>query len=175
MNKRLGFFILAVLLQAVIVAVVPAKHIHARVTGKLVTIKTAPVDPYDFLSGYHVVLSYEISRPEGFDPQRRNRERYNGDVYVVLKEGEDGIWSAGAMHDKWPQDIAEGCIVIKGKKTYRGINYGIESYFIPEENRSVIEKDLRKNQRQAKAQIKIDKFGNAALVRLIIDDRVYEY
>ena len=64
---------------------------------------------------------------------------------------------------------------VKGKKTYRGIEYGIESYFIPEENRSVIEKDLRKNRRQAKAQIKVDKYGNAALVRLMIDDRVYEY
>ncbi len=175
MNKRTTFFILAVLLQAVIIAAVPAKQIHARVTGKLITIKTAPVDPYDFLSGYHVVLSYEISRPEGFDSQRRRRMRRNVDVYVVLKEGEDGVWSAGSMHDQWPEEVAEGCIVIKGKRTYRGINYGIESYFIPEENRSVIENDLRKNRRQAKAQIKVDKFGNAALVRLIVDDRVYEY
>ncbi len=151
MNKRSGFFILAVLLQAAIIAAVPAKHIRARATGKLITIKTAPVDPYDFLSGYHVVLRYEISRPEGFDSQWQNRNRRNTDVYVVLKEGEDGVWSAGLMHDKWPEDIAEGCIVIKGKKTYRGIEYGIESYFIPEENRSVIEKDLRENRRQAKA------------------------
>lgn len=171
MNKRSIFFIVAVLLQAVIIAAVPAKQIHARATGKLITIKTAPVDPYDFLSGYHVVLSYEISRPEGFDlPRWRNT-----DVYVVLKEGADGVWSAESMRYKWPEDIAEGCIVIKGKKTYRGIEYGIESYFIPEENRSVIEKDLRKNRRQAKAQIKVDKYGNAALIRLMIDDRVYEY
>ena len=175
MNKRSIFFIVAVLLQAAIIAAVPAKQIHARVTGKLVTIKTAPVDPYDFLSGYHVVLSYEISRPEGFETQRKRRNRSNADVYVVLKEGEDGVWSAGAMHDQWPEEVAEGCVVIKGKRTYRRIEYGVESYFIPEENRSVIEKDLRKNRRQAQAQIKVDKYGNAALVRLMIDDRVYEY
>ena len=51
----------------------------------------------------------------------------------------------------------------------------MEHYFIPEKSRNVIEKDLRKNIGKAKAQIKVDKFGNAALIKLLVEDRVYEY
>ena len=179
MNKRLVYFILAVVAQAAILAAVPGKQVYARLTGKLITIKTAPVDPYDFLSGYHVILSYDISRPPGFGPTRRNRRsarERNKPVYVMLKEGDDGIWSATSAHDTWPRNVPNGCLVIKGYgSARRGIRYGIESYFIPEKHRDAIEKDLRQNRRQAKAQIKVDRFGNAALIRLLIEDRVYEY
>lgn len=179
MNKRLVYFILAVVAQAAILAAVPGRQVYARLTGKLITIKTAPADPYDFLSGYHVVLNYEISQPPGLETTRRNRQtarERNKPVYVVLKEGNDEIWSATSVHDTWPQDVPDGCLVIKGYRAgWRGIRYGIESYFIPEKSRREIEKDLRKNRRQAKVQIKIDRFGNAALIRLLIEDRVYEY
>ena len=179
MNKRLVYFILAVAAQAAILAAVPGRQVYARLTGKLITIKTAPADPYDFLSGYHVVLNYEISRPPGFETTRWNRRsarERNKPVYVILKEGDDEIWSATSAHDIWPQNVPDGCLVIKGYgSAWRGIRYGIESYFIPEKGREAIEKDLRQNQRQAKAQIKVDRFGNAALIRLLIEDRVYEY
>ena len=177
MNKKLAFFILAVAAQSAILAAVPGKQVYTRATGKLITIKTAPVDPYDFLSGYHVVLNYEISRPPGFDePTRWDRRRVREQpVYVMLKAGDDNIWFATLAYDTWPQDVPDGCLVIKGHKSRRGIRYGIESYFIPEKDREAIEKDLRENQRQAKAQIKVDRFGNAALIRLLVEDRVYEY
>lgn len=180
MNKRLVYFILAVAAQAAILAAVPGRQVYTRFTGKLITIKTAPADPYDFLSGYHVVLNYEISRPPGLGPIRRNRQtarERNKPVYVVLKAGDDEIWSATSVHDIWPQNVPDGCLVIKGysRAGWRRIQYGIESYFIPEKSRREIEKDLRQNRRQAKVQIKIDRFGNAALIRLLIEDRVYEY
>jgi len=177
-NKRLVYFILAVVAQAAILAAVPGKQVYARLTGKLITIKTAPVDPYDFLSGYHVVLNYDISRPPGFEPARWNRRsarERNKPVYVMLKEGDDGIWSATSVHDTWPRNVPDGCLVIKGRRDRRRIRYGIESYFIPEKHRGAIERDLRQNRRQAKAQVKVDRFGNAALIRLLIEDRVYKY
>lgn len=176
MNKKLLYFILAVLVQVMILAAVPAKQISARLTGQLITIKTAPVDPYDFLSGYHVVLGYEISTPPGLAELEKEYDyRRNVPVYVVLKAGTDNIWHAESIHKTWPKEIGEGCIIIKGEYIYSRVRYGIESYFIPEKNRREIEAGLRKNARQAKVQIKIDKYGNAALVRLLIDDKVYEY
>lgn len=178
MNKRLAYFILAVAAQAAILAAVPGRQVYTRATGKLITIKTAPVDPYDFLSGYHVVLNYEISRPPGFEQTRWNRRMARepkGTVYVMLKAGPDNIWSATTVYNNWPGKVPDGCLVIKGRKSWRGIRYGIESYFIPEKLRDAIEKDLRQNQRQAKAQIKVDRFGNAALIRLLVEDRIYEY
>jgi len=177
-NKRLIYFILAVAAQSAILAAVPGRQVYARFTGKLITIKTAPADPYDFLSGYHVILNYEISRPPGFEPtgwNRRSARERNKPVYVMLKAGDDKIWSATSVHDTRPQDVPAGCLFIKGREDGRRIRYGIESYFIPEKSRRQIEKDLRENRRQAKAQIKVDRFGNAALIRLLIEDRVYEY
>jgi len=174
MNRKLIYFVLAVLVQVIILAAIPAKQISAKLTGKLITIKTAPVDPYDFLSGYHVVLNYEISSPPSLGELKREH-RKNFPVYVVLKEGADSIWYAESIRKTWPKDIPNGCVIIKGKCTYSGIRYGIESYFIPEKHRREIEKDLRGNGRQAKAQVKVDRFGNAALVRLLVDSKVYEY
>ena len=168
MNKKLIWFVLAVLIQCSILTAVPAKKIYTRLTGKTIILKTAPVDPYDFLSGYHVILRYEISRPEGLGKIKNNTI-----AYVVLKEGKDGIWSDESIHNSRPKEIPAGCIVIKGKKERRGILYGVENYFIPERSRSVIENDLRKNAGKAKAQIKVDKFGNAALIKLLVEDRVY--
>ncbi len=176
MNKKLVFFILAVAAQSAILAAVPGRQVYTRATGKLITIKTVPVDPYDFLSGYHVVLSYEISRPPGFEPTRWDRRTVREQpVYVMLKAGDDEIWSATLAYNTWPGKVPDGCLVIKGREDGRRIRYGIESYFIPEKGREAIEKDLRQNQRQAKAQIKVDRFGNAALIRLLVEDRVYEY
>ncbi len=97
-------------------------------------------------------------------------------IYLrLLTEGDEGIFNAQSVHVSWPKEIPDGGIVIKGMYGRSGIRYGIESYFIPEKNRQQIEQDLRNNSRQAKAQIKVDKYGNAALIRLLIEDRVYEY
>ena len=93
----------------------------------------------------------------------------------MLKERDDNIWHAESIHKTWPKDIPDDSVIMKGKFTYSRIKYGIESYFIPEKNRREIEESLRKNARQAKAQIRIDKFGNAALIRLLVDNKVYEY
>lgn len=177
MNKNITYFTLAILAQCMLLAAVPAKQIYTRTTGKLITIKTAPYDPYDFLSGYHVRLNYDISQPPGFEQTEprytyRPKDTY---VYVILKERQNGIFSAVSMHNAWPENIPQGAMVIKGKKTYNRVEYGIESYFIPEKNREQIEKDLRDNNRQAKAQIKVDKYGNANLIRILVEDRVYEY
>jgi len=174
MNRKLIYFVLAVLVQVIILAAIPAKQVSAKLTGKLITIKTAPVDPYDFLSGYHVVLNYEISRPPGLVEFSGDRRR-NVPIYVILKEGTDNNWHALSVHKTWPKKIPKDCMIMKGIWGYWGVRYGIESYFIPEKHRTEIEKDLRKNARQAKAQVKVDKFGNAALIRLLVGNKVYEY
>ena len=173
MSKKITFFALALVVQTAILAAVPAKKIHARLTGALITIKTAPVDPYSFLSGYHVILDYEISTPPGLE-QFPDRNR-GIEVYVLLEPDEDNIYNAASIHRNPPEDVPPDCLFIKGKLAGRRVKYGIESYFIPEKFRDQIEKDLRDNQRRAKAQIKVDKYGNACLIRLLVEDRIYEY
>ena len=173
MSKKIIFFTLALAAQTAILAAVPAKKIHARLTGTLITIETAPVDPYSFLSGYHVILNYEISTPPGL---KQFSDRNRGiEVYVILEPDENNIYNARSIHPAIPEDTPQNCLLIKGKLAGPRVIYGIESYFIPEKSRNQIEKDLRDNQRRAKAQIKVDKYGNAALIRLLVEDRIYEY
>ena len=173
MNKRLTYFIIAVALQVLILAAVPAGKIYTRYTGKTVILKTAPYDPYTIMSGYYVNLSHEISRPEISDEWRNWHK--GQPVWVVLKKGNGEIWNADSVHNSRPESAPENCIVIKGEKEQRRIVYGIESYFIPEDARDKVESDLRKNPDQARVEVKIDSFGNSALVSLMIQDRVYKY
>jgi len=172
MNRRLNWFIIAVAVQALVLAAVPARQIYTRQTGTTVILKTAPRDPYDILSGYYVTLTYEIARPKSSDWRRLPKSK---PVWVVLKESDDGIWNADSAHDSRPESMPDGCVVIKGRKKGSRIVYGIESYFIPENARDTVERDLRQNRGQARVEVKIDSFGHAALIRLLIEDRVYEY
>jgi uncharacterized membrane-anchored protein len=61
-----------------------------------------------------------------------------------------------------------------GRYTGWQIEYGIENFYIPETQRGVIEEALRKHPDKARVEVKVDRNGNAALVKLMIEDRVYE-
>jgi uncharacterized membrane-anchored protein len=182
MLKKISLFLLAVLIQVTIVALVPAKQIYARMTGRLITIKTAPVDPYNIMSGYYVTLSYQISNPRQTQESMSEEDilkdvatPYNSPVYVLLKEDPNKIWIIDSVSKQPPDNVPSDRVLIQGRTLYNRIIYGVESYYIPEDKRQTIDSDLRNNREKTFAQIKVDKFGNAALVRLLIGDTVYEY
>jgi uncharacterized membrane-anchored protein len=95
-------------------------------------------------------------------------------VWVLLKADSNGVWDAISVHDKRPS-VPGDCVVIKGKSRRWRIEYGIETYFIPEEAREKIATDLRKHSRDAKVEAKVDTAGNAAITKLIIQDRICSY
>lgn len=176
MAKQAIVFTLAVAVQLAILAAVPAKQVYARRTGTLITIKTAPVDPYDFLSGYHVVLGYEISRLPETLKQSAPMDREDGrTIYVILARGPEDVWSIQSVSQTLPAQLPPDQIALKGRWRYDRIEYGIEHFFIPEKGRHKIESALRNNRQSALAQIKVDRFGHAALVRLIVAGKEYEY
>ena len=172
MNRRALWFVLAVAAQLLILAAVPAQKIYTRTTGKTVLLKTAPVDPYSIMSGYYVTLNYEISNPRSGN--NWEQRLVGKQVWVTLKPDSNGIWNAVSVNDKKPA-VSNDEVVIKGTKQYSRIEYGIESYFIPEDARDKIAQDLRKNPRDAKVEVKVDADGNAAITKLIIQDRIYSY
>jgi uncharacterized membrane-anchored protein len=180
-RKTLWAFAAAVALQLAILAAVPAPQVYTRLTGRTVILKTAPIDPYDVMSGYYVTLSYEAANIDRIPAEKKfSKEvgatgREPATVYVVLREGADGVWAAESVHDSWP-DIPADRVVIKGLHRYwMPIEYGIERFYIPETAREAVEKDLRANREGARVEVKVDSFGRAALVRLLIGDRVYDY
>jgi uncharacterized membrane-anchored protein len=172
MNNRALWFVAAMAAQLLILAAVPAQKIHARTTGKTVFLKTFPVDPYSIISGYYVMLGYEISNPKVSTDWQKWSE--GTPVWVLLKVDPNGVWNAVSVHDKKPA-VPSDCVVIKGRKGRWRIEYGIESYFIPEDAREKVTQDFRKNSKEAKVEAKIDASGNAAIIKLIIQDRIYNY
>jgi uncharacterized membrane-anchored protein len=173
MNKRALFFALAVAAQFLILAAVPAQKIYTRATGRSVTLKIRPVDPYDVLSGYYVTLNYEIANPGSF--ANSNGDNNGERVYAILERRADGVWSPVSLSKSYPANLPENRIAIRGRHLYSRIEYGIDEFFIPEDKRAEIEEGLRKNHDQARVEIKVDSKGDAALVRLLIGDRVYDY
>jgi uncharacterized membrane-anchored protein len=176
MNKKLIFFVAAVLIQCAVLVAVPGRQVYTRLTGKVITIQTRPVDPYDVMSGYYVTLAYDIGRM-GTPSDWQKREQWQGKaVYVTLKEGDNKIWVTDSISLKCPSHVPEGMLVIKGtSQWWGGVIYGIERFYIPEEKRDEINEALRRTASKAKVQIAVDRRGNAAILRLEADGKIYEY
>jgi uncharacterized membrane-anchored protein len=167
MNKRAWGFALALALQILILLGVPAQKVWTRATGRTVVLKVAPVDPYSLLSGYYVTLGYEIGRREAFP--NHGELGYNGSVYAIVEQQADGVWHPVALAATLPHQIA-----LRGRATYGRIEYGIEEFYIPENQRAAIADDLRAHPDAARVEVKVDARGNVALVRLRIEGRAYE-
>jgi uncharacterized membrane-anchored protein len=173
MNRHALYFALAVAAQLLILAAVPAQKIYTRATGRSVTLKMRPVDPYSVLSGYYVTLNYEIADSHSF---ANSDYSYDGErIYAILERQNDGVWRPVSLSKSRPTDLPENRIAIRGRQAYSRIEYGIEEFFIPEDKRAEIEEGLRKNHAQARVEIKVDSKGDAALVRLLIGNHVYDY
>lgn len=172
MNKATLFFLAAVALQVLILLGVPARKAYTRATGRAVVLKVAPVDPYSVLSGYYVILGYDISRPTDF-PNAPKFE-YDEVIYAIVEQQADGVWTPVGIERELPKNLLANRVAIRGRWNDWRITYGIEEFYIPEDQRNVIAEDLSKHQADARVDLKVDANGNAALLRLRIQDRVYE-
>ena len=123
--------------------------------GEEVLLKVQPVDPRDLLRGDYVRLGYDISSI----PASLFRPPISGDgdyaerrVWVVLRKGADGVFSAAAasfarenLPPAQPGDVvlagtAAGAPATGGSAS---IEYGIERFYLPEGEGKPIEVDMR--------------------------------
>lgn len=126
--------------------------------GKSVVLQTGPVDPRDLFRGDYVMLRYEISTISRI-PGLKNVDE--GDkVYVHLEQHGD-IWDATqgstAFHPEWD-------VFIAGEVVNYRIQYGIESYFVPEGKGQDIQRA-----HDIKVRISVDRSGKAVIQGLIVD------
>ena len=146
---RKSFVILAVFLQLIVLAYMAGEREYILHSGKVIHLRTAPIDPRDMFRGDYVRLSYEISRIpvnrlDGVDSAGKLNK---GDkIYVSLKEGPNGLYELAAAGLEKP---ANG-IYLVGRlpypyRTLRAsnpiwINYGLEAYFVEQGKGRAIEK-----------------------------------
>ncbi len=186
-------FVFAVALQIAVLLVMMGMKWSTAAFGTKILLKTAPVDPWDMFRGDYVVLNYEISELDLSQvPVDKKDFKQNETVWVQL-EKQGRYWTPASVSHRRP---ADGSLAIKGRvmlymegqsipgaqSIQEGRNaresqeililkYGIESFFVPQHEG----KEIEQERRSFEAEVSVDRWGNAALVRLFIDGQEVEW
>jgi uncharacterized membrane-anchored protein len=178
MSRRAALvaFVVAVVIQILILVAVPARKVFTIATGKTVVLKVQPIDPYSILSGYYATLGFDISRLEAFPNAKGKFQGFSNGAwfYAIVEKGDDGIWKPISLEHELPANLPDNRAALLGRINHGTIRYGIEEFYIPEAQRHLITEDLSRNVDKARVEIKVDRSGHAALERLRIEDRIYE-
>lgn len=167
MNKKKLFLLIAVLWIVIIFGFVAFKEFTLR-TGEEVLLKTRPIDPRDLLRGDYVILTYEISTLDLNSLQSDYKDFKIGDkIYVSLKE-EDVYGIVSSTHENPPDGLYIKGNVKDVSGSILNVEYGIESYFVPEGKGHEIE---RYSGRGLDVKVSVDKFGNAVIKSLVIEGK----
>ena len=128
--------------------------------GTTVKLELAPVDPRSLLQGDYVQLSYTIATLPDTDFEAGKKLR------VVLRKQENGIHGYSGIYEQdgvWNQPYEKQAddVIINGTAVgYQRIEYGIESFFVPEGTGLEVERTAKY------AIIKIGSKGDALLESL---------
>jgi uncharacterized membrane-anchored protein/uncharacterized membrane protein len=124
--------------------------------GKVIKLELLPVDPRSLLQGDYMQLNYKIAHPPG----ETEPDLWWGGVKVAIAPDSQGVyqWQRELEGD---EPLREGEIMIRGKRSYMGIEYGIERFYIPEGTGAEVA------QKAKHAEVRVGGNGNALLVRLM--------
>lgn len=181
MDKRtIAFILIPIIWMSAIWGIVIMKESQLK-NGREVILQTVPVDPRDIFRGEYVTLRYDISTVENVDytasVTSKNRIMVGDTVYVYISEngrlsrdmrsgdmvtkqkpvGYDQLYIKGVVKDM-SSDIDDPYV------QRLTIEYGIESYFVPEGTGREIESRARSG--DLKIRIVVDKDGNATIKSL---------
>lgn len=156
--KRTGKLLAAVVgVQLALLACVAVPAAYTLHTGQVVTLKSAPVDPYDMFRGDYVRLGYDISNVN-IDKQAPE----GSTVYAALQPSGE-FWTVRTASTTKPALLA-GEVCIKGRlENHWGnrIHYGIEQVFVPEKTGYKAERADH-----LKVDVAVDEAGNAVIKRV---------
>lgn len=170
MNKKIILIAVSFLWIAVAVGLIISKQ-HIIRTGKTVLLETVPVDPRDFLRGDYVVLRYKISTIVLQQIQSEKSYYGQGEKVYVKLEPRERFWEAVAVKTKKP--VSDNGVYLKARVKYcydkkLELNYGIESYFVPEGEGKDIEKNMQGNKSSVEVEVLVDTSGNAIIKKVFV-------
>lgn len=129
--------------------------------GQSVKLELAPVDPRSLLQGDYVRLSYTISTLDN-----ENIPDTDGKIRVVLRPQENGVYGFSGYYEQdgvWNKTYQAQAtdVIINGNAIGSDrVEYGIESYFVPEGTGREVERTAKF------AQVRVGKKGDALLQEL---------
>lgn len=170
MGKNKLFLLIGIFWLIIIIGFIAPKEFTLR-TGKEVLLKTVPVDPRDLFRGDYVILHYEISILDLNNITADYTDVKIGDkIYVVLKkENSYGVASKIFMNSPKDEELFLKGIVKNVQDKSLSVEYGIESYFVPEGKGREIERN--REGKRLEVKVSIDRFGNAAIKSLLTDGK----
>jgi len=158
--------------QAGILAAMAAPHVVARARGTLVTLRTAPIDPYDFMSGYHLVLHYEVENPprEMVPPDLADGDR----VWLVVRRAEPA-WELADVTLTRPAARADH-VALPARWTKRFLGAadgraeieGADRVYMPETRRRRAEELASDRGKRGLVDLRVGPDGTVAVLRLRI-------
>jgi uncharacterized membrane-anchored protein len=177
-------------IQFVLLLSVPAQSAYTYATGTTVVLQTMPVDPYDFLRGYSQTLRYDIS-----DVNVLNKLPGAEDVfgvkqfeqfYVVLQAPPAAAgprpapWQPVSISQERPEQLTGSQVALQGSLTTWGtVQYGLESYYMPEDQRSGVNQTIGEVQQQDPeafvVEVKVDRRGNAVPISLWVREQNFKF
>lgn len=162
-------FILLISVPTVLILVFLGLNLHTTVFGEEIVLEVAPFDPRDLFRGDYVSLRYEISTIRLHEtPYDLNFSRGEAIYGTLSKKGE--FWTLDFVSHHKPKTM-EGQVLMKGRVTRSGdddisVEWGIESYFIPEGKGRQIERQRDGN---LSAVVAVSSSGKPVLRTLLID------
>lgn len=185
----LTYFVIPFAIQLFIILIIPSKSFYTYKTGQNIVIQTRPIDPYDLLRGYSQTLSYEISNLRTLQQLPGGSNLDKRDTFYLTLEAPESLqktpplpWNPMEINKNKPSNLATNQIALKGiVNNLRSINYGLETYYMPENQRQKINQEIRdirvgNNTRQAFfVEIKVDKFGNSIPYSLWLGENNYRF
>jgi len=178
--KKYQKILLPILVAAQIMALISmiAKQENIIKSGEKVLLKCEPVDPRSLFSGDYVILNYTISSIDQKSVKMYGEGDYKKHdyIYVALqKNSKTGVHDAAAVSGNIDDLKKDYSTVIKGRvKNSWGllnIKYGVESYFVPQGEGLVIEKDLE----NTTVEVSVTDKGESAITRLFISGKEVEF
>lgn len=170
--------ILVAALQTIVLGYVIESRAAILRNGSDVVLKTAPVDPRDFLRGDYVVLNYGISSVPvssivGGIPKGAGLRT----LWVRLKPGEGTFWTiAESSFEPLPKQ--EGSVVIRSSPFYSydtieseaiTVQYGIERYYVPEGEGKPLEQARQNGDVSVAVRVAAD--GTPQIRSLLVDGK----
>jgi uncharacterized membrane-anchored protein len=158
MKAATRWFLALVAAQAIFLLAWAGWHEHVRSSAPVVLLKTKPVDPRDLLRGDSMILGYEIA-------DVKLPEADGATEYWVVLEKRGGHHAAVRASVDEPT-LAPGQIAVRGTRDWRGLEFGIEHYYVPEGKGTPRFKTLE-------VEAAVSPAGNLYIKRLLLDGAPY--
>jgi uncharacterized membrane-anchored protein len=166
-------FLLLMLIPAVVILAFIGVKLFTVSMGEEILLKTAPVDPRDLFRGDYVWLSYEISMID-LNNVSYDRDFSIGDTIYAALSKKEKFWTVDSVSHSRSR-LAENQVCMRGSVTAShqignrvGVEWGIESYFVPEGEGREIERE--RNAGNTSVIVSVDSTCYSVLKELLIDD-----